>query len=244
MFPSGPWRGFWEQNVLDRYPVREMTLRFDQGQLEGEGQDCVGRFVIDGNYTDQGEVSFIKEYVGSHSLLYEGRVDALGLIIGEWTGDLGWPTNRFVLWPVAGPKGRWNDTETGDDAGAAGVFDPGVLVAGWIAHAERGPKGKQYFWAWNGLYDLVHKDPEHAWPVIRKLVADAPSDRVLANVAAGPLQDLLVYHQWAFIDRLLAAAKSDARFRRCLWGSRGGSSRLDEEVRARVDQAVRGVPPW
>ena len=42
------------------------------------------------------------------------------------------------------------------------------------------------------------------------------SEKILANIAAGPLEDLLVYHGEKFIDRVEEAAQSDPVFKKML----------------------------
>jgi hypothetical protein len=62
MFPSGLWKGFWESPGLGRRWMEPLMLKFAGGQVEGEGQDCVGRFTFAGEYTDAGGVSMVKQY--------------------------------------------------------------------------------------------------------------------------------------------------------------------------------------
>jgi hypothetical protein len=121
--------------------------------------------------------------------------------------------------------------------------DDDALVSGWITHTVRSPHDDEYFWAWNTVYEIVRDDPERAWPIILKLYAQAPSELVLANIAAGPLEKLLCEHGPATIDRVLKIAKKDYRFRRTLRGV-WGWSRMPEKIRARIDEVVKGVPPW
>jgi uncharacterized protein DUF6869 len=71
------------------------------------------------------------------------------------------------------------------------------------------------FWSWDRLWELVHDDPEAAWNVIQ-IISEDGSDRVLANLATGPLEDLLVEHGDQFIDRVEALARRDAQFRKLL----------------------------
>jgi hypothetical protein len=49
---------------------------------------------------------------------------------------------------------------------------------------------------------LVRQQPEQAWLMALRLVELSPDDQTLANVAAGPLEDLLKLHPYAFIDRV------------------------------------------
>ena len=97
-------------------------------------------------------------------------------------------------------------------------------------------------WAWEAVYDLVHKEPEKAWSMFLRLVELAPDDRTLANVAAGPLEDLLGLHSYAFIDRVEHQARADARFRRCLSGVWGWSS-IPDDVQVRMRRTWEGEDP-
>ncbi|MDY3558885.1 hypothetical protein R5W23_006061 [Gemmata sp. JC673] len=99
MFPSGRWKGFWEAAGWGRRWMDELTLRFAGGRIEGEGWDCVGRFTFGGTYTDAGELSLMKQYIGQHAIRYEGRVDGEGAVIGRWTGAPGW-SGPFALMPA------------------------------------------------------------------------------------------------------------------------------------------------
>jgi hypothetical protein len=99
MFPSGEWRGFWEAPGWGRRWVDQLTLRFSNGRVTGEGLDCIGRFTFDGTYTDTGEVHMIKQYLGAHALRYEGRVDGEGAVVGRWSASATW-FGPFALMPV------------------------------------------------------------------------------------------------------------------------------------------------
>ncbi len=35
MYPSGVWRGYWEQPMLGRQAMSDFTLRFGDGVVEG-----------------------------------------------------------------------------------------------------------------------------------------------------------------------------------------------------------------
>ena len=99
MFPSGRWKGFWEQPGWGRQWMEGMTLRFFEGNVEGEGQDCVGRFIFAGTYSESGELSMIKQYLGRHCVMYHGHVEGEGTIVGQWSfGPFG--GGPFALMPV------------------------------------------------------------------------------------------------------------------------------------------------
>lgn len=125
-----------------------------------------------------------------------------------------------------------------------GEITPDALVVAWIAHDESRGGLRVQAWAWDHLDCLVHHDPETAWPIIVKLVACSPSNRTLANIAAGPLEDLLNKYGVQFVGRVAALAIEDARFRKCLRGVwLSNSSESDETWR--VIQAVIGhEPSW
>ncbi len=71
------------------------------------------------------------------------------------------------------------------------------------------------FWSWERLRELIHQDPESAWSIIQ-IIRREGSDLILANLAAGPLEDLLVAHGDRFIDRVEALAQQDMQFRKLL----------------------------
>jgi hypothetical protein len=84
MYPSGTWRGYWEQTGWGRQPMRDFVLRFADGRITGGGRDVIGPFTITGEYDAQGAIVLVKQYVGRHRVLYRGRYDGEGTIFGEW----------------------------------------------------------------------------------------------------------------------------------------------------------------
>jgi hypothetical protein len=74
-------------------------------------------------------------------------------------------------------------------------------------------------WAFDEMNRLVRQDPEAAWPVIVEIVRRSVNDRILAFVAAGPLEDLIRLHASTFIDRIEAVAKGDEQFRKAVSGA-------------------------
>ena len=118
------------------------------------------------------------------------------------------------------------------------------LVTGYLNHAEavslHGYKGDLPP-EWDQVNDLVRTSPEAGWIVVQELVRRATSDEVLAYVAAGPLEDLLCHHPYAFIDRCESLAARDRHFRRALSGV-WGWSRMPDDVVARLD-ALFGDEP-
>jgi hypothetical protein len=99
VYPSGLWNGYWEQPAFGRQPMRDFALRFAGGEVEGEGHDVVGPFVIHGRYDGRGVVEFVKQYVGRHTVHYEGAHDGEGTIFGTWAIAPYW-SGPFALKPV------------------------------------------------------------------------------------------------------------------------------------------------
>ena len=115
------------------------------------------------------------------------------------------------------------------------------LVKTWVDHALRG--GDELFWAWDRVTELTTHDPESVWPIILDLIQAAPNDQVLANIGAGPLEDLLCWHGAAFIERVEQAASRNSRFRKSL-AATWGWNRMPEEIRERVTKAIGDEPPY
>jgi len=118
------------------------------------------------------------------------------------------------------------------------------LVAAYLAHAEtatRDGTDAEHFAAGEELDSAISDEPERAWPVICKIIKRIAHDDILAYVAAGPLEDLLVRHPHAFIDRVEALAKQDAHFRRAVSGVWRWNS-LPADVRQRLDELLGDEP--
>jgi hypothetical protein len=99
VFPSGKWRGFWEQDDYGRQWMEPLALHFSGGHVEGEGSDVVGDFTFRGTYSADGAVRLVKQYIGQHSVLYQGRVDGEGAVVGRWS--IGpYLTGPFALMPA------------------------------------------------------------------------------------------------------------------------------------------------
>jgi hypothetical protein len=77
---------------------------------------------------------------------------------------------------------------------------------------------------------------EDCWRVILDVLSREPPEKVLAILAAGPLEDLIHYHGPLFIDRIEREARMDPAFRDLLRGVWEGGP---PEVWARVQRAAR-----
>lgn len=98
MYPSGRWRGHWDQEVWGRQAMHDLTLHFAAGRVTGRGVDVIGPFTFAGEYDDRGHVALVKHYLGRHQVLYLGRYDGEGTIHGEWSIGEGW-RGPFALSP-------------------------------------------------------------------------------------------------------------------------------------------------
>jgi len=97
-FPSGQWFGFFTYHRHAQRFLMDLVLEFKHGRMTGEGSDCVGPFVISGHYSpENGECSWVKQYVGMHLVDYKGFREGNG-IWGTWT--LPPVHGGFKIWPL------------------------------------------------------------------------------------------------------------------------------------------------
>lgn len=78
----------------------DIHLSFQDGKVEGTGQDWVGKFLLRGRYErEDGKCFLTKLYLGKHEVAYDGYNKGKG-IWGTWriphVGKGG-----FHIWPVA-----------------------------------------------------------------------------------------------------------------------------------------------
>lgn len=93
------------------------------------------------------------------------------------------------------------------------------LVNAWIALCETEEGSSTYeekFWAYEQLSDLRMNDSELCWEIIINIMERDISDKVLANLGAGPLENLLAIHGATFIERVEALSRQDPKFRKLL----------------------------
>lgn len=108
---------------------------------------------------------------------------------------------------------------------------PSELVQSWIRYHVEGRKDSDpLFAACEQVMDVVDREPEAAWVLTLELIAAAPDDWVLANIAAGPLEDLIRKAPEVFADRVELEARRSPSFRRCLTGVWGIPSPLRERI--------------
>jgi hypothetical protein len=79
------WTGWWEQRGLGRHTMHKLVLDVAaDGTVTGGGEDCVGPFTFAGQFRPDGTVSLVKQYLGRHSVSYEGCNCGEG-IFGTWS---------------------------------------------------------------------------------------------------------------------------------------------------------------
>ena len=97
--------------------------------------------------------------------------------------------------------------------------DENNLAVTWIRF-QCLPKGSaEYdplFWVVERLDDLARSEPAAAWNVIQEIIALNQSDEILANVGAGPFEDLMMHHGVLLIDKVESCARASPAFRRML----------------------------
>ena len=93
------------------------------------------------------------------------------------------------------------------------------LAKAWVyMHSvkENSPEWEDTFWSYIKLGELISEAPNDAWEAINEIRKLDGSDHILLNLAAGPLEDFLVYHGEDFIDRIEDACKEDDQLRKLL----------------------------
>lgn len=110
LFPSGPWTGFYNYSPKDKHRM-DLDLAFAAGLLNGDGNDDVGRFIIQGQYDAKTlECSWTKTYLGAHVVFYRGFRDGKG-IWGTWEITLQ-NHGGFHIWPKRAGEGDAETTAT------------------------------------------------------------------------------------------------------------------------------------
>ena len=75
---------------------------------------------------------------------------------------------------------------------------------------------QRHWWAWDAVNRLCHEAPLDAWPIILRLVELADDDKLLGDIGAGPLEDLLKKHGALLLTHVESRAASDTQFRKAL----------------------------
>lgn len=95
------------------------------------------------------------------------------------------------------------------------------------------------FWAYSELDRLCSDDPNRALDIVQLIASKRPADRVLCNLAAGPLEDLLVRHGATLIDRIEKLAQAESPLSIVIPGV--WTERIDPTLQARVRALIERV---
>lgn len=113
--------------------------------------------------------------------------------------------------------------------------DPEKLIPAWIElqrTLRESPRHDELFWSYEVLYELVTGHPDQALEIILAILRVDDSHKTYENLSAGPLEDLLVCHGPAMIDKIEIEAAANPNFRRLLGGV--WENRIDKRIWARV----------
>jgi hypothetical protein len=108
-----------------------------------------------------------------------------------------------------------------------------------IATPADSPRYEDLFWTWEIFADASYKNPDFCLKLILAVIERDQSDRVVGCIAAGPTEDLLVYHGSEVIDRVEGLAQEWPLFRKLLAGV--WRNDIAQDVWDRI-VAVRGEP--
>lgn len=100
-------------------------------------------------------------------------------------------------------------------------LDQEKLIRAWIALQEAEEESAFYernLWAGEKLWEFSQDNPELCWKIILEILDRNLSDKIMGNLAAGPLEDLLAAHGPKFIERIERQASQDKHFRILLGG--------------------------
>jgi len=114
------------------------------------------------------------------------------------------------------------------------------IVNAWIAGGSAEPGSTEYeanWWAISEVSDWsMEGRGELLWRFIVAAYQRDPPDKVVAVLAAGPVEDLLAKHGGEFIDRVVELARKDPKFNYVLGGV--WRSSIADDVWERV-QSIR-----
>ena len=117
------------------------------------------------------------------------------------------------------------------------------LVRGFLdlLRSEHGTElHDESFWTFMAMQDLVEEFPDEAFAVVKELLKADDWQHLVGQIAAGPIEDLLVHHGPRMIDCIEAEACANPRLKHALGGV--WKSNSSPEIWTRVE-AARG-DPW
>ena len=96
------------------------------------------------------------------------------------------------------------------------------------------PEAELIWWAFEEMEQLIDHNPQDAFEVILEILRITDEEKVLFNLAAGPLESILVKHGKEVIDSIAELAKNNPKFRDLLQGVWGNS--IDEMVWKQIER--------
>lgn len=81
-----PWTGYYVQYGVENEMIFDSMIVATNGTITGRGGDVTGEFQIQGSISSNGFFQFNKQYIGQHSVLYQGSVTN-GCLSGTWSID-------------------------------------------------------------------------------------------------------------------------------------------------------------
>lgn len=103
------------------------------------------------------------------------------------------------------------------------------------AHTEQDLLPDEDFEVIEALDQLIKTDCDKAWLVILEICKHAKSDLDLANLAAGPLEDLLVKHGAKIIERVEQHSAINSKFKETLSGI--WKNAIPDDIWCRIEKA-------
>ena len=120
------------------------------------------------------------------------------------------------------------------------------LVSTWVAlheiiekEGDKAPKVDELFWANEQLDSLCYRSPDEAWKIILEILEISDNEFVLSNLAAGPLEDLLVYHGENLISQMQAEANNNIKFKNLL--QQVWQNRMSDELWVKIQKIAFGT---
>eukprot|EP01099_Mayorella_cantabrigiensis_P000193 TRINITY_DN1086_c0_g1_i1.p1 TRINITY_DN1086_c0_g1~~TRINITY_DN1086_c0_g1_i1.p1 ORF type:complete len:784 (+),score=198.15 TRINITY_DN1086_c0_g1_i1:33-2354(+) len=76
LFEGGSVEGaYWHEGTA--YPMAFSFFSLREGRVAGQGDDGIGSFTMAGTYDENGLVTFTKQYIGQHSVEYNGQLKSM-----------------------------------------------------------------------------------------------------------------------------------------------------------------------
>ena len=75
------WAGVYMQDGQETEMIFD-HMNIWNNRIQGRGSDEVGDFEINGEFKPNGQVNFVKQYIGQHTVQYEGQYDGRRIISG------------------------------------------------------------------------------------------------------------------------------------------------------------------